>query len=95
MWNLVSMWASVGEKKGGNEVCVAGKWPIAAGGGLSRITDMPQNHRLGDRVLIREEVEHKVTQRQRKIFILLFRVVFLSLNKPSFNSIARAFFWHF
>lgn len=60
-----------------------------------RITDMPQNHRLGNSLLIREEVEHKVTQRQRKIFILLFRVVFLSLNKLSFNSVARAFFWHF
>jgi len=55
---------------------------------------MPQNHRLGDSILTRQEVEHKVTQRQRKIFTLLFRAVFLSLNKLSLNSIARAFFWH-
>jgi hypothetical protein len=39
---------------------------------------MPQNHRLGDSILISEEVEDKVTQRHRKIFILLFKVGFLS-----------------
>lgn len=75
---------------------MAGKWPTAQlQERLSRIADMPQNHRLGDSILIEEEVELKVTQRQRKIFTLLFRVVFLSLNKLSLNSIPRAFFWHF
>lgn len=37
-----------------------------APGRLSGITDMPQNHRLGDGILISEEVEHKVTKGRGK-----------------------------